>query len=238
MNVQAEIARKTRRSLLVGGIAAAASYAGYRLIGSSGQVMGAAGVLRRNLERNETIARAYGTGRMAPEFPLLEARMPKLNGDIGLSDDFDASLWKLQLVAGEKRSVTLEDIRNLPRVDSVTEIKCIEGWSQVCQWTGARFSDFAAKFAPGLQARYVSMATPDKQYFVGLDIESAMHPQTLLCYEMNGKAITEGHGAPLRLTIPVKYGIKNIKRIGTITFANERPEDYWANEGYDWYAGL
>jgi DMSO/TMAO reductase YedYZ molybdopterin-dependent catalytic subunit len=238
MNVQAEIARKTRRSFLVGGFAAAAGYAGYRWIGSSEPVMGAAGVLRRNLERNETIASAYGTGRLAPEFPVSEAGMPKLNGDIGLSSDFDASQWKLQLVVGEKKSLTMEDIRSLPRVDSVTELKCIEGWSRVCRWTGARFSDFAAKFAPGVRARYVSMVTPDEQYFVGLDIESAMHPQTLLCYEMNGQPLTEGHGAPLRLTIPVKYGIKNIKRIGTIAFTNERPEDYWANEGYDWYAGL
>jgi DMSO/TMAO reductase YedYZ molybdopterin-dependent catalytic subunit len=238
MNVQAEIARKTRRSFLVGGLAAAAGYAGYRWIGGSEPVMGAAGVLRRNLEWNEKVARAYGTGRPAPEFPVSEARMPKLNGDIGLSNDFDASQWKLQLVTGEKRSVTMDDIRSLPRVDSVTELKCIEGWSQVCKWTGARLSDFAAKFAQGGQTRYVSMATPDEEYFVGLDIESAMHPQTLLCYEMNGKPLTEGHGAPLRLTIPVKYGIKNIKRIGTIAFTNERPQDYWANEGYDWYAGL
>jgi DMSO/TMAO reductase YedYZ molybdopterin-dependent catalytic subunit len=235
MNVQAEITRKTRRSFLVGGLAAAAGYAGYRWIGGSEPVMGAAGVLRRNLERNEKIAMAYGAGRMAPEFPVSSARMPKVNGDIGLSEDFDTSQWKLQF---EKNSLTMDDIRNLPRVDSVTELNCIEGWSQVCRWTGARFSDFAAKFAPGARTRYVSIATPDEQYFVGLDIESAMHPQTLLCYEMNGKPLTEGHGAPLRLTIPVKYGIKNIKRIGRIEFTNERPEDYWANEGYDWYAGL
>jgi DMSO/TMAO reductase YedYZ molybdopterin-dependent catalytic subunit len=82
------------------------------------------------------------------------------------------------------------------------------------------------------------MQTPDRAYFVGLDLASALHPQTLLCYEMNGVDLTRAHGAPLRLVIPVKYGVKNIKRIGTIMYTNERPEDYWANEGYDWYAGL
>jgi DMSO/TMAO reductase YedYZ molybdopterin-dependent catalytic subunit len=55
---------------------------------------------------------------------------------------------------------------------------------------------------------------------------------------MNGANLTAGHGAPLRLVIPVKYGVKNIKRIGTIAYTNKRPQDYWANEGYDWYAGL
>ena len=74
-------------------------------------------------------------------------------------------------------------------------------------------------------------------YYVGLDIESALHPQTLLCYAMDDRPLSLGHGAPLRLVIPVKYGIKNIKRIGTIRFTDERPADYWAERGYDWYAG-
>jgi DMSO/TMAO reductase YedYZ molybdopterin-dependent catalytic subunit len=74
-------------------------------------------------------------------------------------------------------------------------------------------------------------------YYVGLDIESVLHPQTLLCYAMNHQPLTPEHGAPLRLVIPVKYGIKYIKWIGTIRFTDERPTDYWAERGYDWYAG-
>ena len=41
-----------------------------------------------------------------------------------------------------------------------------------------------------------------------------------------------------RLVIPVKYGIKNLKRIGKIFFSDKRPRDYWAEQGYDWFAGL
>jgi DMSO/TMAO reductase YedYZ molybdopterin-dependent catalytic subunit len=73
---------------------------------------------------------------------------------------------------------------------------------------------------------------------VGLDMPSALQPQTLLCYEMNGAPLAIENGAPLRLRIPAKYGIKNIKRIGTITYTDQRPADYWAEQGYDWYAGL
>ncbi len=86
--------------------------------------------------------------------------------------------------------------------------------------------------------QYVGMETPDGEYYVGLDMESALHPQTLLAYEMNDKPLTEEHGAPLRLIIPVKYGIKNLKRIGSINFSNQRPRDYWAEQGYDYYSGL
>jgi len=55
---------------------------------------------------------------------------------------------------------------------------------------------------------------------------------------MNGEPLTIEHGAPLRLVIPVKYGIKSIKRIGVIRFTDERPKDFWAEQDYDWYAGL
>jgi len=63
----------------------------------------------------------------------------------------------------------------------------------------------------------------------------ALHPQTLLVYEMNGQPLTPDHGAPLRLVTPLKYGIK---QIGRITYANNRPRDYWYEQGYDYSAGL
>ena len=65
-----------------------------------------------------------------------------------------------------------------------------------------------------------------------------MHPQTLLCYELQGEPLEQLHGAPLRLVTPLKYGTKQIKRIGSIAFTNEQPADYWAERGYDWYAAL
>ena len=118
-----------------------------------------------------------------------------------------------------------------------TELKCIEGWSVIVNWVGARFSDFAAKFAPPENTQYVSLITPDREYFVGWDMPSIMHPQTLLAYEMNGQPLTPEHGAPLRLVTTTKYGIKQIKRIGRIEITGERPADYWAEQGYDWYSG-
>lgn len=115
--------------------------------------------------------------------------------------------------------------------------RVLEGWSLVVQWVGATLADFAARYPPVAGAGYVSLATPDGGYYVGLDIESALHPQTLLCYEMNGSPLTLAHGAPLRLAVPVKYGIKHLKRIGTLAFTWERPPDYWAEQGYDYYSG-
>ncbi len=135
----------------------------------------------------------------------------------------------------------------------ITEFKCIEGWSYIVKWAGVRFSDFAARYlpktlngtAPDIINRpqdlvpYVYMTTPDEKYYVGWDLASILHPQTLLAYEMNGQALKPENGAPLRLASPTKYGIKQIKRIGRIEFTAERPRDFWAEPeyGYDWYSG-
>lgn len=132
--------------------------------------------------------------------------------------------------------LTLDDIKSLPRVEMTTELKCIEGWSAIVNWTGARFSDFAARFTPAAR-KYVSLVTPDGGYYVGMDYASMLHPQTLLVYEMNGEPLTLEHGAPLRLVTTTKYGIKQIKRIGRIAFTDERPSDFWNERGYDWYSG-
>ena len=152
--------------------------------------------------------------------------------------------------AGESRStlmprtpgllLNMDDILALPRHELVTQFKCIEGWSQISWWGGCRFSDFVQHY--GLTAEtaldYVGLSTPDDQYYAGIDTPSAMHPQTLLAYQMNDELLTGKHGQPLRLIIPVKYGIKNLKRIGSISFSNSRPRDYWAEQGYDYYSGL
>ncbi len=136
----------------------------------------------------------------------------------------------------------LSDITRLPRIDLVTQFKCIEGWSQIVHWAGVRMADFLELYPPALldgkEPRYVYMETPDGDYYTGYDMHVMRHPQTLLVTEMMGAPLTQKHGAPLRLHMPTKYGYKQIKRIGLIAYTNTRPDDYWTKLGYDWYAGL
>jgi len=165
-----------------------------------------------------------------------------VNGDAGMNKDFDPVTWKLRLVkaAGDTQYITIDEIKALPKTEIIFDFKCIEGWSQVTHWGGVRFSDFAKKYGLDAQTKlqFTGLSTPDEEYYVGIDNKSMMHPQTLLCYEMNGAPLPMNQGFPLRLIIPVKYGIKNIKRIGTIFFSNQRPPDYWYERGYDYYSGL
>lgn len=233
-----QISRKTRRGFMVAALSAAAGFAGFEGLRRSELDEGIPAPLRKTLHANESLARTFFTNRrQAKEFAPSLAGEPKANGSAGLETNLDFHSWRLHVDGIAE--LNLDDIRRLPKVEMVTELHCIEGWSQVVRWGGARFADFVTKYsADKASFSYVALATPDEEYYVGLDMASVMHPQTLLCYEMNGAPLTIEHGAPLRLVIPVKYGIKNLKRIGTIRYSNQRPPDYWAERGYDWYAGL
>ena len=184
---------------------------------------------------NERLTRKLlGAQGLAPTFPRDRAKEPKENGSIGLDDEVAGWTLKIDAPGHPSRALSLDEVKALPRVEMTTELMCVEGWSEVVTWAGTPLRHIAPPDAP----EYVSLSTPDKLYYVGLDLESALHPQTLLAWEMNGSPLTPEHGAPLRLVVPVKYGIKNIKRIGTIAFTDTRPADYWAERGYDWYSGL
>lgn len=230
-----KLSARTRRGFLTLGAGAVAGAAGWTWLRTRPDEDETPWPLRRGLAFNRSVAQSYFSGsHLAPVFSKDQIGEAQVNGDVGIEDEVDLAAWTLN-VSGH--TLRMPDIMAFPRSEHITQFKCIEGWSYIAHWAGVKFSDFAAKYPPQ-DNKFVSMRTPDNKYFVGLDIASAMHPQTLLAYELNGKPLTSDHGAPLRLIIPVKYGVKNIKRIGFIDYTNQRPEDYWAKEGYDWYTGL
>ena len=238
--IDRDVNRLSRRGFLTAAVATGAGYGAWKLLTTSEKMDYLQWPLRRVLQMNESVAETYfRTARLSPTFPASRISRPaKLNGNLGLDPSFDAASWKLRIEGAEKPFVlALDDIKALPRREQITEFRCIEGWSMIVKWTGTRLADLMSKYPPASRVQYVGMETPDRGYYVGLDMQSAMHPQTLLAYALNDEPLSMAHGAPLRLAIPVKYGIKNIKRVGVIRYTNVRPADFWAEQGYDWYAG-
>lgn len=242
--IEQVIRRKTIFSFVAWFLLGTAAISGFLYIKGRPAVDGVQGPLRKVLNANEGVFdKTLSDGHLARTYPVSAATTHvRVNGDVGMSAGFDPTSWKLQVIrgAGDTLLLGIGDIQKLPKTEIVFDFKCIEGWDQVTHWAGAKFSDFVKYYHLDAQAsmKYVGMRTPDKAYYVGIDMPSALHPQTLLCYEMNGKPLPMNQGAPLRLIIPVKYGIKNIKRIGTMTFSDQRPPDYWYERGYDYYSGL
>jgi len=226
------------------------AYGGWRWLYNSpeeesGVTAGARKPLRKALNKTELFFRkTFSHNHLVQTYPKsMAAKKVRINSEIGIDDrDFKPQDWVLKINKSDKESfnVTLKDLMALPKTEIVYDFKCVEGCDQIQHWGGVKFSDFIAHYKLQDQAKlqYAGFATPNEEYYVGIDMPSAMHPQTLLAYEVNEKPLPLQHGLPLRLIIPVKYGIKNLKRIGAISFSNQRPPDYWAEQGYDYYSGL
>ena len=252
-----QMRRLTRRGFVTGAAAALAGLGAWRWLTTAATEDSVPWPLRRFLRFNQGLAETLGSPRgLAPTFPAESIQGPaRTNGLVGLANEVASAGWQVRVEHEGRRggvSIPLPDILALARHDLVTELKCVEGWSEVMHFGGVRFVDFVRRFGLATRSgrapdavgnpqdlyRYVYLATPGEAYYVALDMASALHPQTLLCDAMNGRPLTRQHGAPLRLYLPVKYGYKSLKRVSLIRFQNERPADYWGNRGYDWYAGL
>jgi hypothetical protein len=182
--------------------------------------------------------------KMLPEFAKALAEMRAKEGSKPKRGQEEAGESDSTLDPGTPGLLlTMDDVTRFPHQELVTQFKCIEGWSEIVHWGGVRLKDFIAAYPPARNERgelpkYVYMETPNGDYYCGFDLQVCMHPQSLLVTEMAGRPLAQWHGAPVRLHMPIKYGYKQIKRIGLIAYTDDKPDDYWTKLGYDWYAGI
>src|SRR5258708_16643709 len=207
--------------------------------------------LNRALRIDDDVAEALYSGtRRVPTYTKSQIPWLKNNYNGSAPDPGYISRWKLTLDGLASRLSISLDIRNLLTRFSVheqiTRLVCVEGWSAIAWWAGLRFEDLLRAYPPMSQAKWARVessvnldasANPDP-YFMSVDLATARHPQTLLATHFNGQPLTVDHGAPLRLLVPVKLGLKNVKAITKITYSAEVRRDYWAERGYSHYDGI
>jgi DMSO/TMAO reductase YedYZ molybdopterin-dependent catalytic subunit len=207
--------------------------------------------LNRALRIDDDVAEAlYLANRRVPTYTKSQITSLKNNYNGATPDPGYISGWQLTLDGlASGLSISL-DIRNLltcfPVHEQITRLVCVEGWSAIAWWAGLRFDDLLRACPPMSRAKWVRVESsvnldvsgnPDP-YFMSLDLATARHPQTLLATHFNGQPLTVDHGAPLRLLVPVKLGLKNVKAITKIAYVAEEPRDYWAERGYSRYDGI
>jgi DMSO/TMAO reductase YedYZ molybdopterin-dependent catalytic subunit len=148
--------------------------------------------------------------------------------------------WTLQVSGAVQKpgEYKLGQIQALPRVQQNTRHVCVEGWDVIGRFGGARMSDFLSMIGADTSARYLTMTCAD-DYYESLDMATALHPQTLLCYEMYDQPLTREHGAPLRLHVPTKVGYKQAKYLTELKVTNVLQKvGYWEDQGYSAFYGL
>lgn len=147
--------------------------------------------------------------------------------------------WKLEVsgLIADKRRWTVPALMALPQISQITRHICIEGWSQIGQWSGVTLGLFLNRIGADLKAKYVAFQCFDG-YSTSIDMASALHPQTILALDFGNRPLEPQWGAPLRLRIPTKLGFKSAKNLMAIEVTNKFPGGYWESQGYDWYAGV
>ena len=253
---------RTRREVLAFGIGAvaAAAGAGYLLpkatlnrLGMRGDMnfRGKEWLLNKALRIDDDVAEAlYSQNRMVPTYTKSQITPIKNNYNGATPDPGYISRWNLTLeglASGLSVSLNIRKLMNrFPMHEQITQLVCVEGWSAIAWWAGLKFDDLLRAFPPMSQAKWARVESsvnldasgnPDP-YFVSIDLATARHPQTLLVTHHNSEPLTVEHGAPLRLLVPVKLGLKNVKAVTRITYSAEEPRDYWTQYGYSSYDGI
>lgn len=188
-------------------------------------------------------AALFRSGHLAPTFADSELtpfeKFP-INGYDVDDPGVDFEKWTLTVSGAVQRpgDYTLAQVQTLPKVRQNTRHVCVEGWDVIGNFGGVRLSDFLKTIGADPNARFVSVECAD-DYYESLDMATAMHPQSLLCYEMYGQPLTRKHGAPLRLSIPTKIGYKQAKYVTGLKVSRVLEKaGYWEDQGYSEFYGL
>lgn len=207
--------------------------------------------VQRAITGSQTLAREYTEADLSPEFKSNGTQEPddpayhKLAKN-GFKD------WRLEVTGLVERPArfSLAELRAMPSRTQITRHDCVEGWSCIGKWKGAKLSALLDRVGVRPEARYVvffcadAMNMDGDKYYESIDLEGAYHPQTILAYEMNDGTLPIPYGAPLRLRNERQLGYKMPKYIMRIelvaSFANINGGNggYWEDQGYEWYAGI
>ena len=202
----------------------------------------------------KALAREFTHADISPDF--------RPNGSISPADEDYVALktagfsdYRLVIdgLVEKPLSLSLADLRAQPSRTQITRHDCVEGWSSIAKWTGARLGPLLDQAGLKPNARYIVFHCGDTleesldgtgKYYESIDLIDAHHPQTILAYAMNDRVLPVAHGAPLRLRVERQLGYKQAKYIMRIEAVADYKHlgrgngGFWEDRGYEWYAGI
>lgn len=204
----------------------------------------------RTLANRQALAPEYAAHERSPSF--------KGNGSVTVADGFYQEQlasgfpdWKLEVrgLVDRPLSLTMADLRALPQRTQITRHDCVEGWSAIGEWTGPQLSALLDAARVRESARFILFRCADtlygRAYYESIDLVDAYHPQTIIAHALNGTAIPEKNGAPLRMRIERQLGYKHakyltaIEAVASLDGIGAGKGGFWEDvAGYQWYAGI
>lgn len=198
-----------------------------------------------------SMAQEFAEADLSPEFRSNGTSYPR-NSEYRTMAERNFADYGLDVGGLVERAArfSLADLRELPSRTQITRHDCVEGWSAIGKWKGARLSALLEAVCPNPTARYVVFYCADPmngggtRYYESIDMEDAYHPQTILAYELNDEPLPIANGAPIRVRIERQLGYKMAKYIMAIELVDSFEKigggkgGYWEDQGYEWYAGI
>jgi DMSO/TMAO reductase YedYZ molybdopterin-dependent catalytic subunit len=239
--------------------AGAGFLSGCRKLSESGwfvKLLGAGETATRKVQRlivpRKALAQEFPEADLSPRFRSNGSSSPTDPAYVAQANSgFRTYRLKVGGLVERPMSFSLDDIRGLPARTQITRHDCVEGWSAIGKWKGARLSALLEAVRLKPEARYVLFYCADNMrgpgtptYYESIDMEDAFHPQTILAYELNDEPLPIANGAPLRLRVERQLGYKMAKYVMGLElvddFSNIRggKGGYWEDRGYEWYAGI
>jgi DMSO/TMAO reductase YedYZ molybdopterin-dependent catalytic subunit len=210
--------------------------------------------VQRALQSRTALAREYPPADISSDFRANGTlRPPDADYQALLADGFRDYRLVIDGLVERPLSLSLAELRAAPSRSQITRHDCVEGWSCIGKWTGARLSPLLDRAGLKPQARYVVFHCFDTleqtldgtgRYYESLDLVDAHHPQTILAYAMNDQPLPVRHGAPLRLRVERQLGYKHAKYLTRIEAVaglegiGRGKGGFWEDRGYEWYAGI
>jgi len=245
-----------KRRMALAGIAALVTGACSKISKSDtgSKLLGAADDWHRKAHRalagKRALAKEYSRADLSSSF--------RGNGSLTVDSDFyraqltnNFADWRLEVngLVDTPLSLSLDNIRRLPQRTQITRHDCVEGWSAIGEWTGVQLSLLldVARVKP--EANFIIFRCADTykgtDYYESVDMVDAYHPQTIVAHMLNGAALPEKNGAPLRMRIERQLGYKHakyltaIEAVASLDDIGQGKGGYWEDTtGYQWYAGV
>ena len=205
---------------------------------------------QRLLVGRNALAREFSKSDLSPVFRSNGTGDPDTPEYNALAAD-QFGQWQLKVggLVSHPQALSLDHLRAMAPRTQITRHDCVEGWSAIGQWKGVPLSAVLNTVGLAADAKYIVFYCADilesgaDPYYESIDLIDAFHPQTILAYELNGKALPVANGAPLRLRVERQLGYKQAKYLMRIEAVRSLAQisggkgGFWEDRGYEWYAG-
>ncbi len=237
-------------TLFVGGCERLSQSEWFPKVLSAGET--ASAVVSRAVTSRKSMAQEFTEADRSPTFRSNGTSEPDSDEYRTLAESAFAD-YRLEVggLVAQPASFSLVELRALPSRTQITRHDCVEGWSAIGKWKGARLSAVLETVRPKPEARFVMFHCADPMeddgtspYYESIDLEDAFHPQTILAYELNDAVLPIANGAPIRLRVERQLGYKHAKYVMRIELVESFEKiaggkgGYWEDQGYQWFAGI